>query len=492
MMTPARTCVTRTFTIPCVAALMAATVAASAAASVAVDQEPPSITSDNPIFYDQPAREIDSARALADGTVEAMNRTFMQLHTSMQYREAAEMALRLAEILPDNPTVHYNLACVMARLHRIDDACDAFEQAIELGWRNVTHTRFDSDLHSIRSMPRFVQAMRTLNERVEEERIRPRPLRDDSWDVIVDELSSHAPQWLSHYRVPGMAVALVERDHVVWSGGFGHNGDIEQPMTAEHAFRLASPIQFFALLGVLEIEHEGGTELEALIAHLRDDAELDSARRGSPAATQRQVGASRTSLSHRRTTTPGRATRIATRDAVTVFQLAVEMHRDQSFAAYCRDRIFQPAGMVRTSVLARTDRDDMLAVGHTALGSPLATPTLREAQRVGAVQSTAADLGQFVAMMMDRHAENAIALAQQEQRDRALELIADYGRELGLSVHVSQTSYGMRVQMADEAGGMGSLVRWHPNTGRGIVVLYNATHGREAALRVAHLVLGGE
>ena len=39
--------------------------------------------------------------------------------------------------------------------------------------------------------------------------------------------------------------------------------------------------------------------------------------------------------------------------------------------------------------------------------------------------------------------------------------------------------------------GVGVLMRWYPQSQRGIVVLFNGESGPEAALRIAHLALGG-
>jgi hypothetical protein len=62
---------------------------------------------------------------------------------------------------------------------------------------------------------------------------------------------------------------------------------------------------------------------------------------------------------------------------------------------------------------------------------------------------------------------------------------------LGLQVHVRQTDDGMCVQVADVTGGCGCLMRWYPEHGNGVVILFNSETGPEAALRIAQLALGG-
>ena len=62
---------------------------------------------------------------------------------------------RLGELLPEDPTVHYNLACSLALLERADEALDALERSVDLGYRDVQHLLQDEDLASLRELPRF-------------------------------------------------------------------------------------------------------------------------------------------------------------------------------------------------------------------------------------------------------------------------------------------------------------------------------------------------
>ena len=63
--------------------------------------------------------------------------------------------LRLAELAPENPTVHYNLACSLALLGRSEPALDALERAVELGYDDPVHLQADDDFETLREDPRF-------------------------------------------------------------------------------------------------------------------------------------------------------------------------------------------------------------------------------------------------------------------------------------------------------------------------------------------------
>ena len=62
---------------------------------------------------------------------------------------------RLVHLVPEDPTVHYNLACSLALLGRKQTALDALERALALGYRDGEHLGADEDLDGLRDEPRF-------------------------------------------------------------------------------------------------------------------------------------------------------------------------------------------------------------------------------------------------------------------------------------------------------------------------------------------------
>jgi Flp pilus assembly protein TadD len=69
---------------------------------------------------------------------------------------------RLVRLEPENPTVQYNLACSLALLQRADEALDALERAVELGYDDAEHLLADEDLAALRGEERFVGLARQL------------------------------------------------------------------------------------------------------------------------------------------------------------------------------------------------------------------------------------------------------------------------------------------------------------------------------------------
>jgi len=74
---------------------------------------------------------------------------------SKRYVDGLRIDKRLVALLPDNPTVRYNLACSYALLGLTDQAFEALEHAIALGYDDFEYLVGDEDLVSLRDDPRF-------------------------------------------------------------------------------------------------------------------------------------------------------------------------------------------------------------------------------------------------------------------------------------------------------------------------------------------------
>lgn len=72
---------------------------------------------------------------------------------------------KLARLIPDDPTVHYNLACSLALLGRLDAALDALEESIGLGYADPEFMAKDEDLSSLRGDSRYETLLHSLTHR---------------------------------------------------------------------------------------------------------------------------------------------------------------------------------------------------------------------------------------------------------------------------------------------------------------------------------------
>ena len=72
-----------------------------------------------------------------------------------RYDEGLQVDQRLVRLEPEEPIVHYNLACSLSLLGRIDDGIEELTRAVDLGYEDVEHMLKDRDLRALRNDPRF-------------------------------------------------------------------------------------------------------------------------------------------------------------------------------------------------------------------------------------------------------------------------------------------------------------------------------------------------
>lgn len=71
------------------------------------------------------------------------------------YEKGLQMDQRLVELVPDQETVRYNLACDFSLLSRADEALAELEQALKLGYDEFRYMCEDPDLAFVRQDKRF-------------------------------------------------------------------------------------------------------------------------------------------------------------------------------------------------------------------------------------------------------------------------------------------------------------------------------------------------
>jgi len=72
-----------------------------------------------------------------------------------RYQDGLEIDKRLAMLKPNEPIVHYNLACSYSLLRMADVCIKALEQALQLGYCDLAFMQQDPDLKFIRQDQRF-------------------------------------------------------------------------------------------------------------------------------------------------------------------------------------------------------------------------------------------------------------------------------------------------------------------------------------------------
>ena len=82
------------------------------------------------------------------------------------YYKGLEIDKRLVELLPDDPIIHYNLACSLSLTDDRDAALVELQKAIQCGYSDYTYMLEDEDLESVRNDPRFFELMARFSKPV--------------------------------------------------------------------------------------------------------------------------------------------------------------------------------------------------------------------------------------------------------------------------------------------------------------------------------------
>lgn len=81
------------------------------------------------------------------------------------YEKGLIVDQKLSRLKPNDPVVHYNLACSYALAKSIDAAFDALEKAISLGYKDIYHLERDKDLSPLREDDRYKKLVEKIKKR---------------------------------------------------------------------------------------------------------------------------------------------------------------------------------------------------------------------------------------------------------------------------------------------------------------------------------------
>ena len=79
------------------------------------------------------------------------------------YARGLDVDQRLSRLRPEDPVVHYNLACSLSLVGSRETALETLERAVALGYADLNHLDKDSDLEAVRQDPRFGDLRKRLS-----------------------------------------------------------------------------------------------------------------------------------------------------------------------------------------------------------------------------------------------------------------------------------------------------------------------------------------
>jgi len=149
-------------------------------------------TPEAPSVFDLPSLQLKHIVAL---------RVIPELLTRGEFQQAERVLRQSIQRVPHDANSHYNLACVLARQRRNDEALAALDKAIDLGFRDARHIQSDEDLKGLRENDRFKEIVTKAGE--------PLDAKPEGW----------------HYEIKPAEIAdgegLVSESNTAWNAKLG-------------------------------------------------------------------------------------------------------------------------------------------------------------------------------------------------------------------------------------------------------------------------------
>ena len=89
------------------------------------------------------------------------------------------------------------------------------------------------------------------------------PLRDDPPEQIIGDLEAYIPGRMAQGNIPGLTIALIQNNQIVWTEGYGvANRFSQKPMQADAIFEVASLSKLVGAYTATHMVNDGQLSLE--------------------------------------------------------------------------------------------------------------------------------------------------------------------------------------------------------------------------------------
>jgi CubicO group peptidase (beta-lactamase class C family) len=346
------------------------------------------------------------------------------------------------------------------------------------------------------------------------------PARDDGVAAVVARYQARIPRLMAERHVPGLALAVVDRDHVVWQAAFGFTDDDRRvPVTIDTMFGVQSTSKAFTATAVMQAVQAGRLDLDAPITTYLPDFTVHSAFEPNPERriTLRMLLSHTAGLTHEAPVGNNYGLDPGSFDAhvrsiedtwlrfpvgtgyaysnlgIDLAGRVLEQVRQQPFPAAVRDSLLAPLGMDhstfdRGEVRAAADR----AVGHSRdlVPPPVDVPMTA----AGGLWASAGDLARFLRLQLGNGTVDGRAVLDAALMDEMRTVPApDAQAPAGYALGVARTRWraGRYLDLFSHGGGGYGFLSdlwWLPQLGLGIAVLSNSDdHDLQGALALGIL-----
>jgi len=333
------------------------------------------------------------------------------------------------------------------------------------------------------------------------------------YEKVFDQYRESIPGRMKEHKIPGLSIAVVDREGVLWAAGFGKTGKGSQAVTPQTLFSIQSMSKTFTATAVMIAVQEGLVDLDTPITKYLPQFTVKSRFEEKPQEkiTLRHLLSHTSGLTHEAPVGNNTDTRYGSFEehvlsiqntwlrhrvgerysysnlGIDLAAYILQVRSGQPLAEYMKAKILGPLGMRDSSMdYAVVERCSNRARGHVPFLKrvPVAIPMVG----AGGVYTTAADLARFVQF----HLNHGIVDGQTVLDPRLLDAMytsspVSKGYGLGIAVGTKHDTYFLN----HNGGGFGFLttMTWYPEYGIGCLALTNSTNHDDEHVKIANELL---
>lgn len=347
---------------------------------------------------------------------------------------------------------------------------------------------------------------------LEREFRRPAQLSSTCHNVF-DKYRESIPKTMKEHKIPGLSLAVVDRDGILWSAGFGRTGNGRQRVTPETLFSIQSMSKTFTATAVMIAVQDGLLDLDTPIAKYLPEFKVNSRWEENPQEkiTLRHLLSHTSGLTHEAPVGNNFDARYGSFDehimsiqdtwlkhrvgakhsysnlGIDLAGYILQVKSGVPFTEYMKQKVFDPLGMPTSSMdYDFVEKRSGRAIGHTPFVAtiPVAIPMVA----AGGVYTSAAELSRFVQFHLNCGRINGRRVLD----ERLIEAMwksspASPGYGLGIAIGKKHDTYYIN----HNGGGFGFLttMTWYPQYGIGCIVLTNSASHNDQHVKIANAIL---
>ncbi|HEX6731670.1 MAG TPA: serine hydrolase domain-containing protein [Pyrinomonadaceae bacterium] len=352
----------------------------------------------------------------------------------------------------------------------------------------------------------------------------PNPQRQQKLAAAFTEIDRLFRSWMERLQPPGAVLGVVVDGELVWVKAAGVREKTNNaPVTPETVFRIASMTKSFTAMAILKLRDEGKLSLDdpvakyvpelAKLAYPTSDSQVITIRHllthsegfpeDNPWGDRQLAQSDETLRSWLRdgipfSTSPGTAFEYSNYGFAILGQIVTKASR-RPYADYVRDNILRPLGMNSSTFEMASIPRDHIALGYRReenIWKP--EPILAHGSfgAMGGLWTNAHDLARYVAFLMsafpprDEPERGPIKRSSAREMQQAWRLspASAFRTSVDARLQVAVSGYGYGLGVSDDCrfghvvghgGGLpgyGSLMRWLPEYGVGLIGMGNQTY----------------